>query len=399
LGLLIFLVMRILTAVTAYTANTAYPRPYPTFPDGVIELRTETFITQGALRAWLDPWYRYDTGWYLYIAHEGYSPDSPSIIFAPLYPLLVRLISVLTWGDYLVAGLLVSSLAALLTLILLYKLIAEELGGRLAALALVLYATFPTAFYLVAAYTESTFMALALGAWLAVCHKRYWLAGILAFLAALTRAQGWALALPFAYIILERESQPHGGLSNGIRYFLTHPLVALRVGLPSVLTVLGGPLGTAAYVFGMELAGMGSVEAAFTRAPWNVYVQLPWDTILSAARVLLEGSAKINDLASIAVFILIVVTGILALRLLKPPYWLLVFPTLFFILLRGHDTFQFHGILRYALYMFPTFMVLALLLKNQDKRAIRLITGIIIVLGITLQLALVAAFSLWGWVS
>jgi hypothetical protein len=399
MGITIFLVMRILTAVVAYATTSAYPRPYPVFEDNVIELRTQTFITQGALRAWLDPWYRYDTGWYMSIAYQGYEPVPPSIIFPPFYPLLVRLVSVLTWGDYLVAGIVVSNVACIITFILLYKLVDLEFGGRIAALTLILYASFPTAFYLVAAYTESTFMALVLGAWLATIKRRYWLAGLLAFLASLTRSQGWVLALPFAYIILERMGEPHGGFWKGIRYFLAHPLEALRIGLPMSPAVIGGPLGTAVYIFGISLAGLGHVEEAFLTPPWNTRIQAPWESILSAVRVLTDGTAKLHDIASIAVFVFIVVTGIIALRKLKPPYWLLVFPTMAFILLRGHATFQFHGILRYVLYMFPSFMVMALLLKNQDKLAIRLTTGMIVIVGILLQLALVSAFSLWGWVS
>ncbi|MFN8376163.1 MAG: glycosyltransferase family 39 protein [Anaerolineae bacterium] len=398
-SLFIFVVIRVLTAITAYATTTAVPRPYPVFADGVIEVRTQTFIVQGALRAWFDPWYRYDTGWYISIAYQGYQAVPASIIFAPLYPLLLRLTSVLTGGDYLVAGILVSNVACVLMLILFYKLVAREFDNKLAELTLILYASFPTAFYLVAAYTESTFMVFALGAWLATLNKRYWLAGLLAFLASLTRSQAWVLALPFAYIILERMGEAHGGFWQGIRYYVMHPIEALRIGLPQSPAVIGGPLGAAVYFLGMVVAGLGHVEEAFLNPPWDVRLQAPWESLFSAARVLLDGTAKLHDIASIAVFVFIVVMGILALRYLKPPYWLLVFPTLLFIMLRGHDTFQFHGILRYVLYMVPAFMMLALLLRNQNKVGIRLATSAWVIIGILLQLALVSAFSLWGWVS
>ena len=38
----------------------------------------------------IDGWFRWDTGWYLKIAALGYSADDGSIIFPPLYPLLIR---------------------------------------------------------------------------------------------------------------------------------------------------------------------------------------------------------------------------------------------------------------------------------------------------------------------
>ena len=57
---------------------------------------------------------------------------------------------------------------------------------------------FPTAYFLHIGYTEALFMALVLGSFLAARTERWWLAGLLGGLAALTRVNGLVLmpALP-----------------------------------------------------------------------------------------------------------------------------------------------------------------------------------------------------------
>lgn len=398
-ALLVFVVVRLLTAITAYATTTTFQRPFPTFDDDVLDILPAVFTAGEPLRGWLAPWYRYDTGWYLHIAYAGYQADPPNLIFAPLYPLLIRLLAPLTAGDYLLAALLISNAAGVAALALLFRFVERGWGTRSAWLTLLLYASFPTAFYLVAGYTESLFMALLLGAWLALLKRRYWLAGALALGASLTRTQAWLLALPFAYLVLEHLAALHGGGWKGLRHLVTHPLETIRRGLPAAPAVIGGPLGTALYVFGLPLAGIGSVEAAFTQPPWNTEIRPPWEALIQAWEALANGTAHLHDVASVLALVLVVTLGIVALRRLHPAYSLWVWSTLLFILLRKHDTYQLHGLLRYTLYFFPVFVMLALLLNRQENRAIRWATVAWIGVGFTLQLALVAAFSLWGWVS
>jgi Gpi18-like mannosyltransferase len=78
---------------------------------------------------------RWDTGFYLSIADEGYryqGVDLPSVAFFPLLPLLIRAVTPLT-GDSLTAGLLVTNLALLAAVIFLYRLVEMEWGRETAA--------------------------------------------------------------------------------------------------------------------------------------------------------------------------------------------------------------------------------------------------------------------------
>lgn len=135
------------------------------------------------------PWQRWDTIWYVKIAMEGYLVDE-RLVFAPLYPLLMRLFSPLTGNNFVATGLLISSVASLTSFILLYRLGRELFDEGSARRTLLFLVAFPTAFFLLAAYTEAFFLALALGSLVCARGKRWEWAGVLGGLAALTRPQG-----------------------------------------------------------------------------------------------------------------------------------------------------------------------------------------------------------------
>src|SRR3954451_4450958 len=79
----------------------------------------------GALDSLLSPLARWDSAWYLDIAHSGYA--GPSTAFFPLYPLLVRAVAVGgSPGALLVASYAVSLAALGGSLYLMYRLVTLE---------------------------------------------------------------------------------------------------------------------------------------------------------------------------------------------------------------------------------------------------------------------------------
>ena len=164
-------------------------------------------------------WNHYDSGFYVDIASNGYwgantLHSMSNWAFFPLYPLLMRFF-VLPFGvndDALrIAGIFVSNSAALIAAIYLYKLTTKELGRKPAARAVLYLALFPMSFFLSAVYTESHFLAIVISCTYYARLHRWWLAGLLGGLAALTRFQGALMLIVVGWEYLQfmtASSQP-----------------------------------------------------------------------------------------------------------------------------------------------------------------------------------------------
>lgn len=143
-------------------------------------------------------WERFDALWYLRIAAHGYANHDGSAAFFPLYPLLVRAVSFALGNHPYAASLVVSNLAFLAGLAVLYAFTREEESEGVARRAVLYAAVFPTALFFVAPYSESLFLLLALVTLWAARRGRWAAAGLAGALAALTRNLGLLLVLPLA---------------------------------------------------------------------------------------------------------------------------------------------------------------------------------------------------------
>jgi hypothetical protein len=149
-----------------------------------------------------------DSLYLLGIAAGGYhaEPISKGFLdwaFFPLYPIVTRAASVLTLGDIAVAGVIVSNVAFVAALVVLYRLALPHLGHDTAVRSLAFVALAPGAVAFAMAYTDSLFLLLAAGAFLAAEQRRWpWMAGLYA-LASLTRLQGVLLGLPLLIIVAQ----------------------------------------------------------------------------------------------------------------------------------------------------------------------------------------------------
>lgn len=156
-------------------------------------------------------WNHYDSGFYVDIAGDGYwgaktLHSMSNWVFFPLYPLLMRFFALPFGanGDALrIAGIFVSNSAAVIAAVYLYKLTTKELGRKPAARAVLYLALFPMSFFLSAVYTESLFLALTISCIYYARLHRWWLAGLLGGLAALTRLQGALLLIVVGWEYLQ----------------------------------------------------------------------------------------------------------------------------------------------------------------------------------------------------
>jgi hypothetical protein len=143
----------------------------------------------------LAPLARWDSTWYLGIAHSGY--EGASTAFFPLYPMLVRGLAVVGSPGALLVSAYVVSLASLFgALYLMHRLVALELGKEVARRSVLLLALSPGALWFGAPYSESLFLLLSVGAFYAARTQHWAWAGGCAALASGTRSAGVVLLVP-----------------------------------------------------------------------------------------------------------------------------------------------------------------------------------------------------------
>jgi hypothetical protein len=155
---------------------------------------------------------REDALWFLRIATGGYRTTDSSAAFFPLYPIAIRIVSVMLGGHPLAAALIVSNAAFLGALVVLYDLTRSELSEETARRAVLYAAVFPTALFWFAPYSESLFFLLVLLCLWAARRGRWEVAGVAGALGALTRNIGVFLTLPMAI-----EAIRHAGAGERLR--------------------------------------------------------------------------------------------------------------------------------------------------------------------------------------
>ncbi len=237
-----YLGSRVLVILAAVAAEGIIPRNPRLIPGSAGPILT-------SLTSW-DGW------WYLGIARTGYhaapvSGQYHDYAFFPLYPALVRLLSLATPAfDGLIAVLL-SNVLFLVALWLLYQLTREVLDDERALWSCVVLAVFPFSWVFSMAYGESLFLALSLGSLLTAERGRAGWACVLASLAGLTRLPGVLLLVPIALIIWRRTQD-----RRALAWLLVVPIgAALFAVYVGQLTGSLGAYGAAQSAWGRSGAG------------------------------------------------------------------------------------------------------------------------------------------------
>ncbi len=141
---------------------------------------------------WLTMWHRWDSLRHLRIAQTGYvnvGPERTDLVGLPLYPWIVRAFAFI-FQDYLISGFIVAGLASIAAGLLLYKLVRIDQPESVARNSVWFLLIFPTSYFLHINYTESLFLALALGCLLAARKENWIVAAILGLLVCMTRVNG-----------------------------------------------------------------------------------------------------------------------------------------------------------------------------------------------------------------
>jgi len=132
----------------------------------------------GSYHSWTWHFLFKDANFYIRIARSGYTGDPAKAAFFPLFPLLIRLASYLTGGNYLIAGLIVSVLTGAASALGVWAVAARVRDRWVADRAVALYCVFPGAMTFSMLYSEPLAVALSAAALLALLERRWLLAGI-----------------------------------------------------------------------------------------------------------------------------------------------------------------------------------------------------------------------------
>jgi Gpi18-like mannosyltransferase len=141
-------------------------------------------------------WYHWDATRYLTIATQGYLSQG-YVAYFPLYPAIVHTSSAILHQDPLIMGMLISNLAFLGALMVLYRLVTKEFDQETAKRCVLYITIFPTAILFFAAYAESLFLLFILASFYTLRRGMWWLAGLFGGLATLTEAAGILLLVVF----------------------------------------------------------------------------------------------------------------------------------------------------------------------------------------------------------
>jgi Dolichyl-phosphate-mannose-protein mannosyltransferase len=313
------------------------------------------------LRTLWESWNRWDTGWYTRIATQGYDHAlSGTWGFFPLFPLLERALALVV-QDPFIAGLIISDVATLGLFVVFYRLVAEDFNPDRAWRSVLYLAVFPTAFFLAAAYNEAIFLCFALLSFSSMRRGSWWLAGLFAFGASLTRSTAACLFVPFLYeYFRQRDFQ--------WRKIDWHILSAIGIVGGTILFMIYG------YFMTHDALAFEHVQA---QGDWQHFLTLPGLAFVKALGIIRHNPlltfSSIHNIMDLipGLFIL----GVLILSFvgpwkLKREHW--AYPLyglatfLLVIIVPEAGSFPIASLSRYMLEVFPAFVVLAAMGKRRD---------------------------------
>jgi hypothetical protein len=341
----------------------------------------------GDARGWLLLFYNWDSDFYANIAVDGYfAGDRHPNVWPAFFPGLPLAMRGLAWvanaGDVTkfaasAAGVLLAQVFSFAATVLIYRLTGARFTRRAAVWSAVLLMTWPTAVFLNAAYTESLFLALAVGAWYGAWRGRWWLAGLLCAGASLTRLNGVLLAgalLVFLVVEMARRRTP------------VRVLNFLAVGV--------GVLGTAAYFYYLRLnTGNWMTWPNALEDGWHRHsASLVQGFVGTRDRILVQTdpfqrAQSVVDLVTVAFLTLLI--AYLAWRRFWPE---LAFTAATLYTVAASP--EYISVLRYTLTLFPLFVVGGLVLSRRREW----VSAMIVTLSGVWMLVSTVLFTLDKWI-
>jgi hypothetical protein len=323
------------------------------------------------LGTFTDIWARWDSVFFVRIAEHGY--DNASAAFYPLYPALTAGLGRVFFGHYVLAGIVISLVAALGAFLLLYRVAEERLGAGGAQRAVLYLAIFPMALFLQAVYSESLYLLLVLAAFVTAERGRFAAAGVLSGLAILTRAFGIALLPALAVLAWRSRGRRRAlaGLALAVPVAALYPLVLWQQ--------IGDPW-----------AFWGAQDLWHRHLSFGV-----WDALTNwtPSGVGPQHAIAVN-VEGLVALILFAALAVVAWRRFGVPYGLFAALSLAIPLFYPSTRWPLLSLPRFGLVIFPLFLALAALTAGRPRLHTAVVACSAVVLGIA-----VVQWALWQWVA
>lgn len=295
------------------------------------------------------PWANFDGEHFIALAQFGYQQYTQA--FFPFYPLLMsvgRYFSGETLLSLTVAGLLVSTTSLVTGLVFFYQLLRLDYEPKFSLLVVAILILFPTSFYFNAVYSESLFLMLITGSFLFFRKKNFLLAGIFGFLASLTRVFGVLLFISFLIEILIYKIPIR-------KSFWT---LLIPFGLISYMAYLYYSTGDPLAFYNLQLIVGEQHQRGIILFPQIAYRYLKiifWSDLSALyTTILLEFATGI-------VFMLLPIIGYF--KKIRLSYLFFAFFGYILPTIQG----SFSSLPRYVLILFPSFIILGLMIKDLPK--------------------------------
>jgi Gpi18-like mannosyltransferase len=324
-------------------------------------------------------WARWDAGWYLDIAKNGYRflpGEQSNVAFFPLYPYVVRLVHIVIRvpGDtgWLLVGIIVSNTALFVALVYLYRLICLDYDRNTAARAVLYLCVFPTTLFLSAVYSESLFLALVVSAFYYARATRWVTTGLLAAAATLCRPAGLLLVVPLGFEYLSQKEFRWRRVGSDCLALFLPPLA------------LAGHLAVLRWRFG----SWNVISKAEAIEGWNRSLTPPWNTLVYSLQHI-GASIGYHGAFELVFTAILIALATFACFQLRPSYAIYSVVSVLFVTSWG----DLKSAPRFGLVIFPIMILLASLGHHKAfNRAYLTLSAILAAISMVV-------FSQWGWVA
>jgi len=307
--------------------------------------------------------YRYDAGWYYSIAKEGYPQKiSPSLVFYPLFPMLVGLGKYILL-DPVVTAYLLNLIFGFLAFFYLYKLAELHFKDNAQAIRVVLlFAFFPTSYFLMTMYTEALFCALGFAGFYYAKKRKWLLACLLAGLLTAVRLPGLIFAMAIAVEYMDSIDFDLKKIGRESLLFMIAPAGIIAYGIFCLLRY-----GDALAMF--HAYGLG--EWPYQKFDWNIVA-----TIWKQGLLVIDGYiSKRNEwfvtglnLFSWLVALILGTWGYMK-KIIRPSYLFLIVSSLIIFSLNSN----LHSVTRYILPLFPLYIIVVSMFRKLSEWAYSLL--------------------------